>query len=321
MAPATRQFITGALWVAFSAVLYTNFPNISEMTYHMALERQDDGSAVYPELMRDIMRENRTILKEISKEHPEWIEIIEGDDIEAFQKMLRQDADELKSKRQALEEARAEKEAKTAKKIRRCLQKGKKSPEECEAIAAKEAAKGQPQLHRMKMMGPHPTEDDQYNRQAPEVPTHMRCDACQAVVYQGSKAVAAALASRKRDDKVSIVTIEALETLCYNMTLWMYEYGYAPGPNGENLFIGAGVHTSEHWDEEGDLVVPQTSHSDGIGRRLSSACAAVLLGASAPDEDEIANIAIDYQDADGAAAALRAIACEQPGQPCAARAA
>jgi hypothetical protein len=76
------------------------------------------------------------------------------------------------------------------------------------------------------------------------------------------------------------------------------------------------VQTSDHWeDEDGEMVVPQTQHSDGIGKKMSAACMAVLLGAS-PDEEEIASAVLEGADAEAATAALRKLACEGAEQPC-----
>lgn len=290
------------------------------------LERTEDGSARWPHMFRDWLRRNETLLKGLGDEHPEWPDIVKSDDVEKFQDMMRNAKQETEQRRQAVESAKMEKDEKINKKLESCLRKGKKSPQQCEQAADQARMKNNPNIRRMKMMGPTPTEDDAYNQQAPEVPAHMRCDACQAVVWQGAVAVAAALAARKRDDKVSILTIEALETTCHNTSLWMYEYGYAPGKAGVNLFVGPGVAGREkndplHWEENnGDTVVPQTQHSDGIGRRLSSACLAVLLGES-PDEEEIAGAVLEAgvepEATAQAARALRKMACEKPGQPCA----
>jgi len=299
---------------------------LNSMVNGHPLDRMEDGSARYPLLFRDFLRNNQTITKGLAQENQDWPAVINGDNIDAFQDMMRKSKEEAEMRQNAVEDAKAEKDGKISRKLEKCLDKGKKSPQQCEADAENARMGNNPAIRRMKMMGPVPTEDDMYNQQAPEVPAHMRCDACQAVAYQGAKGVAEALAARKRDDKVSILTIEALETTCHNVSLWMYGYGYAPGPTGVNLFVGPGVEgrgedAKLHWDEDnGDTVVPQTQHSDGIGRRLSSACLSVLLGES-PDEEEIAGailgVGVDPSSTDKAAAALRAIACEKAGQPCA----
>ena len=285
--------------------------------------RNEDGSAKHPLLFREMLRNNATLLERLGQDHPDWPEIIKGDSLDAFQDMLRTERAESNEKRAALERAYEEKREKIAKKIRKCLKKGG-SEEACMKIEQQEMAKGMPAIRRMRMMGPHSTEDDQYNQQSPEVPAHMRCDACQAVTYQAAHSVAAALGARKRDDKVSILTIETLEVTCHNASLWTTEYGYSPGQTGVNMLAGPGIGDGhQHWEENnGDTVVPQTLHSDGIGRRLRDACLAVLLG-TAPDEEEIATVVLEEMakggdGPKGAAAALRVLACEQPGQPCAA---
>lgn len=317
------------------------------------LERNDDGSAKHPELFQRYVAGNETILKSMSKEHPDWVEIIRKGNVEEFQTVMRAEREEQIQRKESVDNMREENKAKRAKKVAKCMKKGH-TLEECEL---KTPASAEPQIRRMKMMGPHVTEDDQYNRQAPEVPMHMRCDACQAVAHQGATALAKALAERKKDDKVSLLTIETLETTCYNMSMWMYDYGYSPGSDGINALVGPGVSVSKEWwaaartpsrhrrparrraaagprpscpphacratryDEDGDLVVPNTQHSDGIGRRMGTACSALLLGVS-PDEDEIASLVLGSMGQAGDEAPpvlLRKLICDGADQPCAGR--
>ena len=215
-----------------------------------------------------------------------------------------------------LQQSRVEKATKRARKLEKCRKKNPlQPPGYCEEKVPRE---GEPVLKRMKMMGPVPTMDDMYNRQSQEVPMHMRCDACQAIVHQGALALEKAYAERKKDDKVSLLTIETIEDLCLDLHLWTMEYGYSPTASGVNSLTGPGVFWSDYWhDEDGDAVVPQTQHSDGIGRRLASACSAVLLGTS-PDEEEIAQTVLEQMDAGiNSTAALRKLACEGDEQPCA----
>lgn len=282
------------------------------------MSRRQDGSAYHPEAFRDVMRENTTHLKKVFKEHPDWIDIVMGDSLEGLQQVLRDEKRERESMRASVAGMRADNEAERARKLEKCRRKNAGGPPEyCER---KVARKADPVLKRMKMMGPEPTKDDAYNQVQPEVPMHMRCDACQAIVHQGALALSKAFAERKRDDKVTLLTIETLEVMCSNHSMWIYDYGYAATPSGVNSLIGAGVATSEHWtDEDGDVVVPQTMHSDGIGKRMQSACLGVLLGV-APDEEEIATAVLDAADTAAAATALRDLACSGPDQPCHVRA-
>ena len=54
-----------------------------------SMERQEDGSARVPLLFREALRHNEQSLAQIGKDHPEWVDIIKSDDLEAFQDMLR----------------------------------------------------------------------------------------------------------------------------------------------------------------------------------------------------------------------------------------
>ena len=290
------------------------------------LERMEDGSARWPAMFREFIRRNETLLQGLAEEDAQWPEVVKGDDLDKFQDMLRAAKQETDEHREAIESAKRRIEERIDRNLEACLRRGKRPPHKCEQVADNARLRNNPKIRRMKMMGPLPTEDDAYNQHAPEVPAHMRCDACRAVSWQAALSVTSALAKRKQDDKVSVLTIEALETTCHNLSLWMYDYGYAPGPTGVNVFVGPGVAGRENnappqWNERnGDTIVPQVQHSDGIGRRLSSACQAMLLSES-PDEEQVARAVlaagVEASAASEAAAALRKLACEQPGQPCA----
>ena len=105
------------------------------------------------------------------------------------------------------------------------------------------------------------------------------------------------------------MTLEAIETLCTNTTLWTYSYGISSGKRGINLLSGDGISKSPD-SLEGALpsrvellhslcqaeametcvgvagsmdVMAQTQHNSETGSKLSSMCSSVLIGGEAEE--------------------------------------
>lgn len=159
------------------------------------------------------------------------------------------------------------------------------------------------------MMQPEVTEDERWR-----LPPHMRCDACHAIAHQGALAIQAALAKTNPDHlQVSLLTLEAIDELCKNTTLWTYSYGISSGKKGVNLLTGDGISKSDD-SLDGNLeVMAQTQHNGETGSKLSGMCASVLSGGDTEEEA----IAIALTEAEDPVATLRELVCEQPGQDCA----
>ena len=138
---------------------------LNSMVNGHPLDRMEDGSARYPLLFRDFLRNNQTITKGLAQENQDWPAVINGDNIDAFQDMMRKSKEEAEMRQNAVEDAKAEKDGKISRKLEKCLDKGKKSPQQCEADAEDARMGNNPAIRRMKMMGPVPTEDDMYNHE------------------------------------------------------------------------------------------------------------------------------------------------------------
>ena len=61
-----------------------------------------------------------------------------------------------------------------------------------------------------------------------QMPTHMKCAACQASAHQGALALSRALSRRSPADPVGVSALEAMHSLCADHRLWTHEYCQLP---------------------------------------------------------------------------------------------
>lgn len=174
------------------------------------------------------------------------------------------------------------------------------------------------------VLQPKVTEDE-----TARVPPHMVCDACKGIAHQSVVALSAAHAGGELCDTsqkgkllsthcetLAGLSLETLETLCYNKTLWENSYGISAGRKGINLLIGPGIPAKTESFEGDEDVLMQRQHMHDIGIRLLDMCSVTLLGGEFGDEDLIKAARAHGEDIDGAAKAVERLVCDGPGQPC-----
>ena len=159
----------------------------------------------------------------------------------------------------------------------------------------------------------HATETDEEKWHMPSV---MHCAACQAVAHQAATRVGAALDGRYATDLVGTVTLEALQDLCADSSVWVNEYGYMPTGSGYNTFNGTGITHPEGTVFPEDIMLT-SQHGGKSGEKLANVCKALILGADAIEEDEFASMYLEASGVEDAVVRYRAALCEGPSQPCA----
>ncbi|KAL1530786.1 hypothetical protein AB1Y20_001682 [Prymnesium parvum] len=257
----------------------------------------EDGSARDPARFIEAVRKNASHMAMLKKDHAEVWQIFRSGDVERLQEMLRD------NQRQ--------------KELRDGPPPPPPPPTPYDAV-------GQVAMS-MRILTESGEERDLYMLTAEQtddekvmVPLHMRCDACQAVAYQGALAVQHAFLSHGGRGLSSVMALDAVQELCDNVSLWTTKYGVVPTKTGTNALTGDGIQEKvEDSLSQDEHVMMQTRHSNEWGRKMANMCSRFLLSADV-DEDELfaaVRSAMPIEEHQ-AASVLKPLLCDLEGQPC-----